>query len=220
MKDWIDITVVLDKSGSMNVVRAETISGYNKFVKEQVKAGKNASLTLVTFDSNSIDKPEQATRIDKVKQLSKHTYIPGALTPLYDALGVAMTDAGNRLSAIPEAERPDKVLFVIITDGLENASTEYTREKINQMISHQTNVYNWQFMYLRANADEWTAEAEAQGLGIPLSNTSNYTNSSTLSMYSTVSAKSAAYRVSGSGQSLGITAEEREELNNEPEPQQ
>jgi uncharacterized protein YegL len=163
MKDFTHIAVLLDRSGSMESVRAETISGYNHFVKEQREAGDNASLTLVQFDSGGIDTLQEMTPIKAVPDLNSDTYQPRGMTPLLDALGRTIESTGKQLAAIPEDNRPDKVVFVVITDGQENASHQFTKAKIAEMIGLQEGAYKWNFVYLGANQD---AFVEARGMNI------------------------------------------------------
>jgi Mg-chelatase subunit ChlD len=145
MKDATHIAVLLDRSGSMGSVKDETISGFNYFLKEQKAAGDNASFTLVQFDSESTDVVHEAKPLGTVPDLNEDTYQPRGSTPLLDALGQTINSTGRTLAAIPETNRPDKVVFVVITDGEENASHQFTKKQVKEMIDHQTEKYNWQF---------------------------------------------------------------------------
>lgn len=168
--DYTDATVIIDESGSMGGLGlvVETINAFNHFVEEQKKAPGLCKLTLILFDS---EHPYRvicsALDIKHVVPLTDRIYIPGAMTPLNDCVGSAITSTGNRLSALAEQERPGKVIFLIITDGLENASKEYPghsgRSRIKDMIEHQKTKYNWQFTFLGAGFD---VEAEAATMGI------------------------------------------------------
>jgi len=158
MKDATHIAVLLDRSGSMEAVKDETISGFNYFLKEQKAAGDNASFTLVQFDSQSTDVVHEARPVRDVPNLNGDTYQPRGSTPLLDALGETINSTGRTLAAIPDPNRPDKVVFVVITDGEENASHKFTKSQVKEMIGHQTEKYNWQFIYLGANQE--TAEQD------------------------------------------------------------
>src|SRR5213593_4061464 len=171
MKDATHIAVLLDRSGSMADVKDETISGFNYFLKEQKSAGDNASFTLVQFDSESTDVVHEARPVRDVPDLNQDTYRPRGSTPLLDALGSTINSTGRTLAAIPEANRPDKVVFVVITDGQENASHQFTKARVKEMIDHQTGKYNWQFVYLGANQD---AFAEAGAVGIAMAHAANF----------------------------------------------
>jgi hypothetical protein len=98
--------------------------------------------------------------IRQAPRLTADTYVPRGTTALLDAIGRTIDELGARLAAMPAADRPGKVIFVIITDGLENASREYTREQVFQRIRHQSDVYGWEFVYLGAKQDAIAAGAQ------------------------------------------------------------
>jgi hypothetical protein len=148
-QDFADITVVLDRSGSMEKVAQETVSGFNHFIGEQKKAPGQAVLTLVQFDTQY----EFVHRAKPVAEIPSLIFQPRGWTALFDAMGRAINETGERLSAMSENDRPGKVIFVTLTDGLENSSREFSRERIFQMISHQREVYGWEFLFLGANQD-------------------------------------------------------------------
>jgi Mg-chelatase subunit ChlD len=209
MKDATHIAVLLDRSGSMADVKDETISGFNYFLKEQKTAGDNASFTLVQFDSESTDVVHEARPVRDVPDLNKDTYQPRGSTPLLDALGQTIDSTGRTLAAIPEANRPDKVVFVVITDGQENASHHFTKARVKEMIDHQTGKYNWQFVYLGANQD---AFAEAGAVGIGMANAANFTPANTIVAFRGTAVNVASYRRSGRASSLEYSNEQREEM--------
>ncbi len=163
----------------MRSVMADTIGGFNTFLEQQQKAttpDNPATWTLVQFDD--VDPQEvvhDALAIGQVPPLTDATFQPRGNTPLLDALGKCIVRTGERLKALPEPMRPEKVIFVLITDGQENASHEYTRRQVFDMIEHQRAVYKWEFVYLGANQD---AIQEAQQIGIPVAAAATYTASS------------------------------------------
>ena len=214
MRDATHIAVLLDRSGSMGVVKDETISGFNYFLKEQKAAGDNASLTLVQFDSESTDVVHESRPVRDVPELNQDTYQPRGSTPLLDALGQTIISTGKTLAAIPEAKRPDKVVFVVITDGEENASHQFTKTRVKEMIDHQTGKYNWQFVYLGANQD---AFAEAGAVGIPMAMAANYAPSNMEVAFAGTSANVASFRRSGHASSLKYSDEQRAKMVS-PEP--
>lgn len=161
-QDLTDITVVLDRSGSMETVRADTIGGFNTFLKEQQAQPGGANLTLVQFD-DQYDTVYAAKPIKAAPELTAQTFVPRGMTALLDAIGRAINDTGKRLGDMSEADRPGKVIFVILTDGEENHSREFGLDKITEMIEHQRDKYNWLFVFLGANQDAIKAAA---GMGI------------------------------------------------------
>jgi Mg-chelatase subunit ChlD len=211
MKDATHIAVLLDRSGSMGAVKDETISGFNYFLKEQKAAGDNASFTLVQFDSESTDVVHEARPVRDVPDLNQDTYQPRGSTPLLDALGSTINSTGKTLAAIPEANRPDKVVFVVITDGEENASHKFTKTQVKEMIDHQTEKYKWQFVYLGANQD---AFAEAGAVGIAMANAANYAPLYTEMAFEGTSANVAQYRRTGMVSSLKYSDEQRDRMVN------
>lgn len=211
MKDATHIAVLLDRSGSMGAVKDETISGFNYFLKEQKAAGDNASFTLVQFDSESTDVVHEARPVRDVPDLNQDTYQPRGSTPLLDALGGTINSTGKTLAGIPEANRPDKVVFVIITDGEENASHKFTKTQVKEMIDHQTEKYKWQFVYLGANQD---AFAEAGAVGIAMANAANYAPFHTDMAFAGTSANVANYRRTGMVSSLKYSDEQRDRMVN------
>lgn len=132
------------------------------------------ALTLTQFDTGGIDIVHENTPLRDIPELNDGTYQPRGGTPLLDALGKTIKSTGRALKAIPEADRPDKIVFVVITDGEENSSHDYTKTQIKDMIEHQEKVYKWNFVFLGANQD---AFAEAGSIGIAMSAAANYTPS-------------------------------------------
>lgn len=160
--DYTDITLVLDRSGSMGAVREATIESFNGFLESQRSGAGVATFSLIQFDDQY--EPVYAVRpISEAPPLSRETYQPRGSTALLDAIGRTIEETGQRYAAMPEAERPGAVVFVTLTDGLENASTLFTMARVNEMIARQRNVYGWQFVFLAANQD---AIATAAGMGI------------------------------------------------------
>lgn len=165
--DLTDITLVVDRSGSMAQIREDAEGGVNTFIAEQAKQPGEATLTLVQFDTEY----EFVHRGVPVGQASPYQLVPRGMTALLDAVGRAINETGERLANMPEPERPGLVVVVVMTDGLENSSREFTRQQIKQMIQHQQEVYSWQFTFLGANQD---AFAEAEAIGISATAAANY----------------------------------------------
>lgn len=169
-KDYCDITIVLDRSQSMFSVRESTISGVNEFVEKQKNQPGHATFSLVQFDTE-YEVIHESVSVREVPELTLETFVPRGMTALLDAIGKTIDNTGQRLSAMPEMERPSKVIFVIVTDGHENASKEFNRDRIFEMILHQDKQYNWEFVFIGANQD---AIATATSFGISVDNAVNY----------------------------------------------
>lgn len=151
-QNFTDITIVLDRSGSMQSIRGDIIGGYNQFIDDQKSIPGTAALSLAQFD-NQYEVVHSGIDIKDVPDLTGETFVPRGSTALFDAIGRTINQTGARLAKMSETDRPGKVVFVIITDGMENASQEFTRGQINEMISHQEEKYSWEFVFLAANQD-------------------------------------------------------------------
>lgn len=179
----IEIIFLLDRSGSMNGLESDTIGGFNNFINKQCSLGKT-HLTTILFDDryevlhNGVD----ASTVT----LSDKEYYTRGNTALLDAIGKTIIDVGFRLSHLLDEVQPSKVIFVITTDGLENASKEFTYDRVRSMISRQKEACNWEFIFMGANID--VAE-ESLKLGIDPSMALSYHASSlgTKNMYDKVS---------------------------------
>ena len=156
-KDLTEIVIVLDESGSMSSCKSDTIGGFNEFLSTQKKIKGEANVTLVKF-SDYYKVVNDGTALEHVSPLNESNYTPSYSTALLDAVGRTINSVGNRLSTLPEDQRPEKVIFAVITDGYENASKEFKREKIFEMVTHQKTKYNWEFLFLGADIDAWGKE--------------------------------------------------------------
>lgn len=190
------INVIIDQSGSMGHLSSETISGFNTFLEEQKAIPGEAMFSLCLFDSK-YDLVYDCVSLDSVSPLCENTYKPNGYTALLDAMGKTIDSVGAKLASMNEEDRPSKVIFLIITDGQENASREYAIARIREMVSHQQDKYSWSFVFMGANID---ALSEGTSLGIAAQNTYNYTPSSvgTKSLYSVASNNMTSYRASNS----------------------
>lgn len=205
MKDATEIVVVMDKSGSMGAIRDDAIGGFNTFVEDQKKEAGEANLTLVFFDT-TYSIPFSGKPIQGVEPLDANTYRPGGGTALLDAIGRAITETGKRLSDMDEADRPDKVICVVITDGEENSSREHNKDQIAEMVKHQEEKYGWAFIYLGANVD---AMHEARAMGIMPQMAVNFAAGSigTRSAYAGASRAVHSYRGGGRSGLVADTAD-------------
>ena len=160
-KDLAYVAVVLDRSGSMESVKQATINGFNEFLNAQKKIPGECRLLLAQFDDQYevvLDEP-----LAKVPELNDSTFQPRSMTALFDAMGKTIIDLGRKLEAMQDADRPDRVLLVTITDGMENSSKEFTQANVKALIEQQTKKYQWDFVFIGANQD---AVLTAKGFGI------------------------------------------------------
>ncbi len=168
--DLTELAFILDRSGSMSSLASSAIEGFNHFLHEQQNAPGLARLTVVLFDDEYLV-PAQSLPIVEVLPLDATSYVPRNNTALLDAIGRTIDELGARLHQTPEADRPGKVIIAILTDGLENASEHYTWGDVAKRIKHQTQTYQWEFLFLAANQD---AIATAGQLHIAAENAATY----------------------------------------------
>ena len=157
-----EITVILDRSGSMQAIASDAIGGFNAFVEAQRREEGTACLSLVLFDDH-YEVPLRSVPLAAVPPLTSHSFLPRGSTALLDAVGRTIDDTASRVAALPAAERPEKVIVAILTDGEENASHLHTPAQIRQKITHFRELLGWEFVFLAANQDAFTA-AEAIGI--------------------------------------------------------
>jgi hypothetical protein len=207
--DYTHISLVLDRSGSMSSVRDDTIGGFNRFLEEQQAVPGKATFTLVLFDSNAVEFKSVASDIKGIPKLTKETYVPGDYTPLYDAIGKTIDATGNFLEKLSESERPAKVVFVVMTDGQENASREFSLDRVRSMIERQKKNYAWEFVFLGANIDSY---AVGGSLCVGASNTMNFgaTGQSVNAAYGSTSSNLRSYRV-GAVQTMAFTKKDKDD---------
>lgn len=157
--DLTYIGVLVDRSGSMEDMRTEMEFALDAYLKTQADEPGEARVTLAQFDNVY----ETVYRWQPIESVPKYRLQPRNATALLDAIAQLVIESGEALSALPEEQRPGTVIIVIITDGHENSSVEYTREAVKEMISRQQSTYSWQFVFLGANIDSVQV---AGGLGI------------------------------------------------------
>ena len=168
-----EMVFVLDRSGSMSGLAADTIGGFNELIEKQKKIEGCAYVTTVLFD-HEYEVLLDHVALEEVAPLTDKEYFARGSTALLDAVGRTIDAVGARLAATAEEERPEHVVFVITTDGMENSSREYTAQRVRGMIEHQQQKYSWQFVFLGANMD---AVSEARKLGISAKYAADFTPS-------------------------------------------
>lgn len=190
-----EVIFILDRSGSMSHLTSDTIGGYNAFINEQKKDPGETKLTTVLFD-HEYKILHNGVNIHDVKPMTVDDYCPRGSTALYDAIGKTINDVGLRLYNTPEDERPSKIIFVITTDGYENSSKEFNQRRVKEMIEHQTDKYNWKFIFLGANID---VEEVSSGLGISMDFAASYsaTAAGVDSVYATMARAVTDYKATG-----------------------
>ena len=165
-----ELVFILDRSGSMSGLEEDTIGGFNSMLEKQRKEPGEAVVSTVLFD-NEIEVIHDRAAIGSVAKLTDKEYFVRGCTALLDAVGGAIRHIGNVHKYARREDVPEKTLFVITTDGMENASRYYTYDKVRRMIEHQKEKYGWEFLFLGANID---AAAEAGKFGIDESMAANY----------------------------------------------
>lgn len=199
------ICLILDRSGSMRGREEDVIGGVNTFLDEQKKLPDPASIAFVRFDEEATERFRPMQALAECKPLDASEYQPRGGTPLLDAVGKTIA----QLDEDWKAEKPDRAILVIVTDGQENASREYTKAKIQEMVKARQDSGKWAFIYLGANVD---AFAEAGAMGIMASNSAGYKNTArgTRAMYGAMSASVGHMRATGQtvAENLGGNIEE------------
>lgn len=161
---YTHIAVILDRTGSMESIRDDTIGGFNSFLKSQQAGKGKATMTLVQFDGQDPYEVIHRFRpVGEIEPLTRETYVPRANTPLFDALGRGIGDLDESLAGLAPRSRPKKVIFAVVTDGQENASSEFTRERVEALIREKREEDGWQFVFLSADL---AAIGDAESVGI------------------------------------------------------
>lgn len=201
------IAVVMDRSGSMGDLRKETISGFNSFLQTQKAEPGECKMFYSQFD-DFYDIVHNFTDLKDVPELTEETYVPRGYTALRDAIGRTINIVGKRLADMKEEERPSNVIFVIQTDGIENASREFTWDQVKEMIKKQTDEYSWNFLFFGAGPEAFD---QAEVMGVSVGASMNYAASPTGTQALFASASANVSHARATGQTRDFTDEEREE---------
>lgn len=169
-KNLIEIVFILDRSGSMSGLEADTIGGFNSMIEKQKKADGEALISTVLFDNTS-EVIHDRVSVQNIKPMTDSEYTVRGCTALLDAIGGAIHHIGNIHKYARAEDVPEHTLFVITTDGMENASRRYDSEKVKKMIERQKGKYGWEFLFLGANID---AVETARSFGIGEDRAVNY----------------------------------------------
>ena len=169
-KNLTEIVFILDRSGSMAGLEDDTIGGFNAMIEKQKRDPGEAYVSTVLFDNESMVIHDRVD-IQKIEPMTRIEYYVRGCTALLDAVGKAIHHIGNVHKYARPEDRPEKTLFVITTDGMENASRQYSYDRVKMMIERNTDKYGWEFLFLGANID---AAKEAARFGIRADRAANY----------------------------------------------
>lgn len=161
-KGLTELVFILDRSGSMSGLEKDTIGGFNSMIKKQKKEAGEAVVSTILFDNTS-EVLHDRVNLKKIKPMTDRQYTVRGCTALLDAIGGAIHHIGNVHKYAREEDVPEHTLFIITTDGMENASCRYTADQVKAMIERQKETYGWEFLFLGANID---AVATARTFGI------------------------------------------------------
>jgi hypothetical protein len=210
--DYTHITLVLDRSGSMQDCWSDTAGGVSAFIKDQKTDKNKCTFSFYNFD----DKIEQTLDFADIQTVTEKfedfNISPRGWTALYDAIGRAISETGTALAKLPESERPGRVLFVVQTDGMENSSKEYSSTQIAEMIKKQTEVFSWQFQFI--GADQAAVLEATQRLGFSATTSVFYDKSNSLDTFQLASSKlksarSVSHALYASGDVMAYTEAEK-----------
>ncbi len=161
-KKTTELVFIIDRSGSMHGLEADTIGGFNSMLEKQRKVEGHAYVSTILFNDKSVVIHDREN-IKKVQSMTRDQYQVGGCTALLDAVGGAIRHIGGIHKYARKSDVPEKTLFVIITDGMENASHQYSAGRVKEMIKHEQEKYGWEFIFLGANID---AVSAANDIGI------------------------------------------------------
>lgn len=200
-----EVVCIIDRSTSIRTygMVESTIEGFNSFLHEQKQGKGDANLTLCLFDGNMDDSYEiryDGVNIEQIPDLTNETFVPKGWTAMYDAIGVTIDKVRSRIENMEESQRPEKVVFLIMTDGQENSSKDYNKKRVAEMIKECEEELDWAFVFIGANIDTM---GEGSSLNVSLGNTMAYasTTDSVEKTYAKMSATVSSVR-GMSGQSF------------------
>lgn len=207
-KNYTHLVILIDRSGSMSSIKKDMEGGLNDFIKNQKELEGLCTVTAAQFDTEM----DFLYKMADIKTIGKLKIAPRGGTALIDSMVVLIDEVGKELKELSEDNRPEKVLFITITDGEENSSIKYNNSDLASRIKHQEDKYNWQFTYLGANQDSFGV---ASKLGVNFTKTMNY-SADTLgisNMFNKLNSASVRYRTAvGSESDFSYTKDEQENI--------
>lgn len=169
-KDLVELVFILDRSGSMSGLESDTIGGFNGMLDKQKQTPGEAIVSTVLFD-DAFEVLHNRKQISEIKPITEKEYFVRGSTALLDAIGRSIVKIISVYRRLKDNEKPEKTVFVITTDGMENASREFSRSQIKEMIEYQKEKFSWEFIFLGANID---AISTARDFGIREDRVANY----------------------------------------------
>lgn len=201
--EFTAIQFLIDRSGSMSDTAQDAVGGMKTLLDQQRALPGKCTVRICQFDTEY----EVVNESTPVADVPNPGLIPRGMTALLDAWGKAMTEFGAELAAMSENERPANVIFVVVTDGLENSSKEWTRERLFEKVKEQTDTYGWEFLYLAADQD---AVAVGGSYGVAAGNTMSYKNTSLGNQQAYAAASATVSAIRTTGQNPGLQPEPEE----------
>lgn len=195
LKDYIDISLLVDRSGSMESIHDDVIGGLNSFISKQKDLPGKATLNVYQFDDR-YETVIENKNLSTVEWFTDKDFYPRGSTNLYDAIGKTINRRGGYLSSLKESDRPEKVILVIFTDGLHNINEEFSREQVFGMVKHQEEKYAWEVIYLGADQD---AMAAGGMVGVQCTKTMNFDKNKMLFACDSASSYVTNYRSGSAG---------------------
>jgi uncharacterized protein with von Willebrand factor type A (vWA) domain len=186
-KNKSEIVIVLDRSGSMSSIKNDIEQGFKAFLEKQKLIEGEAFVTLYQFDNSH----EKVFELKDIKDVTGVLIDPRGGTALIDSVCKAINEVGERLGNTPEDDRPESVIVIVLTDGEENQSREFTLEQMKEKVTHQQDVYKWNFVFLGTNID---AISVAGGYGIAAGSTLGFTKLGAMATFDSLSDSTSAYR--------------------------
>lgn len=212
-KNYTHIVLLIDRSGSMINIKKDMEGGLADFIAKQKLEEGECTITTAQFDTGEVDYIHKLSKLNEVKEIKID---PRGGTALIDSMVKVIEQSGKELAALDESQRPERVLFITITDGEENSSREFTNQQLAERIKHQEENYKWEFVYIGANQNAFDV-ARQMGVSNFEAKSMNYscTSTGTAAMFSNLSSATTRYRsATNTSNTFAYTAQEQQETEN------